>query len=71
MRLQLILPRVEPMEFKMPVVCPHKGCQGRHFEHHQEVAKPLKDTTYGVVSAQRYRCLRCGVEGPSECIRKE
>jgi transposase-like protein len=59
MRLQLILPRVEPMAFKMPVVCPHIGCQGRHFEHHQEVAKPLKDTAYGVVSARRYRCLRC------------
>ncbi len=59
MRLQLILPRVNPAEFKEPVVCPHKGCQGRYFEHHQEVDKPLKDTTYGVVSAHRYRCLRC------------
>jgi transposase-like protein len=59
MRLQLILPRVEPTEFKMPLVCPHKGCQGRHFEHRQEVDKPLKDTTYGSVVARRYRCLRC------------
>jgi len=59
MRLELILPRVEPTEFKMPLVCPHKGCQGRHFEHHQEVDKPLKDTMYGLVSAHRYRCLRC------------
>ncbi len=60
MRLELILPRVEPTEFKMPLVCPHKGCQGRHFEHHQEVDKPLKDTTYEAVFAHRYRCLRCG-----------
>jgi transposase-like protein len=60
MRLQLILPQVKPTEFKEPTVCPHKGCQGRHFEHHQEVDKPLKDTTYGTVSAHRYCCLRCG-----------
>lgn len=59
MRLQLILPKVQPMEFKEPVVCPHKGCKCRHFEHHQEVDKPVKDTEYGVVSAHRYRCLRC------------
>ena len=59
MRLELILPRVEPTEFKMPLVCPQKGCQGRHFEHHQEVDKPLKDMTYAAVLAHRYRCLRC------------
>ena len=59
MRLELILPRVEPTEFRMPLVCPHEGCQGRHFEHHQEVDKPLKDTTYEAVFAHRYRCLRC------------
>ena len=59
MRLQLILPQVKPMEFKEPTVCAHKGCQGRYFEHHQEVDKPLKDTMYGAVSAHRYRCLRC------------
>jgi transposase-like protein len=59
MRLQLILPQVKPMEFKKPLVCPHRDCQGRHFEHHQEVDKPLKDTGYGVVTAHRYRCLRC------------
>ena len=60
MRLQLILPRVEPSEFKMPEVCPHAGCQGRHFEHHQEVEKPLKDTQHTSVVVHRYRCLRCG-----------
>jgi hypothetical protein len=35
MRLQLILPQVNPTAFKKPLVCPHKGCQGRYFEHHQ------------------------------------
>jgi transposase-like protein len=59
MRLQLILPQVNPREFKKPLVCPHKGCQGRYFQHHQQVDKPLKDTAYGAVSAHRYRCLRC------------
>ena len=59
MRLKLILPRVEPMELEKPSVCPHKGCQGKHFEHHQEVDKPLKDTKYRAVFAHRYRCLRC------------
>ena len=59
MRLQLILPRVKPTEFQVPAVCRHKGCQGRYFEHHQEVDKALKDTTYGAVLAHRYRCLRC------------
>jgi transposase-like protein len=59
MRLELILPQVNPKEFKKPLVCPHQDCQCRHFEHHQEVDKPVKDTEYGVVSAHRYRCLRC------------
>jgi transposase-like protein len=59
MRLELILPQVRPTDFKKPLVCPHQGCQGRHFEHHQEVDKPLKDTMFGTVSAHRYRCLRC------------
>ena len=59
MRLQLILPRVDPTVFDMPAVCPVKGCQGKHFEHHQEVVKPLKDTKHEAVTAHRYRCLRC------------
>jgi transposase-like protein len=59
MRLELILPEVNAMEFKKLSVCPYKDCQGRHFEHHQEVDKPLKDTKYRAVVAHRYRCLRC------------
>jgi transposase-like protein len=59
MRLQLILPRVEPSEIDLPSVCPYKGCQGRHFRHHQEVDKAVKDTLFDSVSAQRYQCLRC------------
>ena len=59
MRLQLILPRVEPSTMKLPLVCPYEGCHGRHFRHHQEVEKRLKDTEYDAVFAQRYECLRC------------
>ena len=59
MRLELILPRVEPTEFKTLLVCPHKKCQRRHFEHQQKVDKPLKDTTYEAVFAHHHRCLRC------------
>jgi transposase-like protein len=59
MRLQLILPRVELSEMNLPSVCPYESCQGRHFRHHQEVDKPLKDTEYDAVSAHRYECLRC------------
>jgi len=46
MRLQLILPRMEPTIFKMPSVCPHQGRQGRHFRQHQEVDNAVKDTEY-------------------------
>jgi len=59
MRLQLMLPQVRPTEFKKPLVCPQRNCRSRHFEHHQVVDKPLKDTEYGMVSAHRYRCLGC------------
>jgi transposase-like protein len=59
MRLQLILPRVEPSVMNLPSVCPYEDCRGRHFRHHQQVDKPVKDTEYDSVSAQRYECLRC------------
>jgi len=59
MRLQLILPRVRPSGIEIPAVCPYDGCEGRHFRHHQEVDKRLKDTQYDCVTAHRYECLRC------------
>lgn len=59
MRLQLILPRVEPTETREPRECPYEGCGGRHFRFLQEVDKPLRDTVYPRVKAQRYCCLRC------------
>jgi transposase-like protein len=59
MRLQLILPQVELSEMDVPSSCPYESCQGRHFRHHQEVDKAVKDTQFDTVSAQRYQCLRC------------
>ena len=59
MRLQLILPRVEPTVIALPSVCPYKGCQGVYFQHHQVVGKPLNDTVYEEVLAHRCKCLRC------------
>jgi transposase-like protein len=59
MRLHLILPRVEPNVITLPSTCPYEDCEGTHFQHHQEVMKPLRDTVYPQVVAHRYKCLRC------------
>jgi transposase-like protein len=56
----MLLPRVEPSEFKVPAVCPYASCRGKHIEHHQTVVKPVKDTQYRTVWIHRYRCVRCG-----------
>ena len=59
MRLQLILPRVEPEEIKPPSKCPYEGCDGIHFQFWQAVEKPVRDTKHSRVVAHRYQCLRC------------
>jgi transposase-like protein len=59
MRLQLILPRVEPAAITLPSLCPYEECDGTHFQFLQEVDKPLRDTKYPQVVAHRYKCLRC------------
>ncbi len=58
MRLQLILPRVDPTEFTEPRECPY--CGGRYFRVLQTVSKPLRDTVCHQVCARRYVCLKCG-----------
>jgi transposase-like protein len=60
MRLSLILPPVEPEVYPALERCPYPGCGGRHFQHWQSVAKPLRDTQLSEVVALRYRCVRCG-----------
>jgi transposase-like protein len=57
MRLNLILPRVEPADVKVPEACP--VCGSKHLRLHQEVEKPLRDTLHPRVKAYRYRCLKC------------
>jgi len=59
MRLQMLLPKVEPDTFTLPTKCPYDGCPGTHFREHQEVAKAVRDTRYEHVTAWRYECLRC------------
>jgi transposase-like protein len=60
MRLQMILPRVQPDRIVPPTTCPHPGCTSTHFQLHQIVTKPLIDTHFSVLTAHRYRCLGCG-----------
>jgi transposase-like protein len=59
MRLHLVLPTVEPTNVTLPETCPHDGCPGRHFQYHQTVDKPLRDTVYRRLQIERYKCLRC------------
>lgn len=59
MRLHLILPNVEAAVIGLPSTCPYEGCEGTRFRHHQAVSKPVRDTVYAQVVAQRYECLRC------------
>jgi hypothetical protein len=59
MRLSLILPSVHPERYPAVELCPYAGCGGRHVQHWQAVAKPLRDTVHHEVVAQRDRCVRC------------
>ncbi len=58
MRLNLLLPVLEPGKLEKPERCPH-GCGGTRFVPYQAVRKPVRDMKYRGVQAWRYRCLRC------------
>lgn len=62
MRIQVRLPRVEPDQYEQPKHCPYEGCDGRQFKAHglKGEAKPLRDPHCKMVTAYRWRCLRCG-----------
>jgi transposase-like protein len=60
MRLNLILPKVEPTVFEYPKKCPQKGCPGMRFIPRQEVNKKIVDAQYPEVRAWRYECIKCG-----------
>lgn len=60
MRLNLILPKVEPNKFECPRKCPKKGCRGMRFTPRQAVSKKIVDAQYPKVTAWRYECQKCG-----------
>ena len=60
MRLNLLLPTVEPEKFEKPKKCPTEGCNGTDFYQQAKVKKSIVDTKYKEVSAWRYKCLKCG-----------
>ncbi|MBN1371272.1 MAG: hypothetical protein JW987_04870 [Anaerolineaceae bacterium] len=60
MRLNLILPKVEPGHFEYPKKCGRKGCQGVRFVPRQEVDKKIVDAEHPQVTAWRYECKSCG-----------
>ena len=59
MRLNLILPVVDPGKIEKPSKCPYGKCGGKHFKVHQEVKKSVRDSEYQEVRAIRYECLKC------------
>jgi hypothetical protein len=61
MRLNLILPKVEPDEFETPKKCQQKGCSGKRFIPRQEVSKKIVDAEHPEVTAWRYECAKLWV----------
>jgi len=60
MRLNLILPKVEPSHYECPKNFPRPGCSGVRFIPRQEVSKKIVDAEHGQVTAWRYECVSCG-----------
>jgi transposase-like protein len=60
MRLNLILPKVEPTKYEYPKKCPQKGCPGMRFIPRQGVSKKIVDAQYPEVTAWRCECKKCG-----------
>ena len=59
MRLNLILPAVDPEKITKPDKCPYGRCNGKHFKVRQEVKKAVRDSKYAEVCAIRYECMKC------------
>jgi hypothetical protein len=60
MRLNLILPKVEPNQFEFPKKCPRQGCPEMRFIPRQEVSKKIVDAQHPAVTAWRCECRKCG-----------
>jgi transposase-like protein len=59
MRLNLILPVVDPKRMVQPEKCPYEKCSGEHFKKRQEVKKAIRDSEYQEMRALRYECMKC------------
>jgi hypothetical protein len=60
MRLRVSIPQVDPTVMEAPEVCPYPDCDGKYFKiHRQNCDRPLSDTEYDRVDAERRACLRC------------
>ena len=59
MRLQMLLPKVNPKEMSEPSRCIDEGCSSRRVVLHQLVKKAWRDTVHQEVEVHRYRCLKC------------
>ncbi len=68
MRLELILPRLEPTNIFPPAICPYEGCEGKGFRFLEKVGKALRDTVYRDVTATVTSAY--GVNRASTCIPK-
>jgi transposase-like protein len=60
MRIDCILPALEPAHAEPALVCPTPGCTSTTFRLHQRVAKPLNDPEHSTLEVVRYRCAACG-----------
>lgn len=60
MRLQLILPKVEPKEISQPTACVYADCGSNKVQMHQPITKVLRDTTHKQIEVHRYLCGECG-----------
>jgi transposase-like protein len=61
MRVRARIATVDPEPIEEPATCPYEGCGGQHFKLHEgRVTKPLRDSRLARVTAQRWKCLRCG-----------
>lgn len=60
MRIDCILPALEPTHEEPTLVCPTPGCTSTTFRLHQRVVKPLNDLEYSTLEVLRYRCVACG-----------
>jgi hypothetical protein len=53
MRLQLLLPKVDPKELSIPLACVDADCASKDVQLHHSVQKALRDTMHTHLQAHR------------------